>query len=266
MLSAHGVLVWPKRRQPESHEIVKRSLRLLVRNGQVEAMQFAKAYTRPPDLLHHFQSDSVRCEARNLRRRQPREQRLSILLVIVPLSTDGSAFVVQQQPKMASHVPVEILHHDSLFGVCRRIRVEPSGQELRVREYMYGHCHKFCEAGALEASPSIRAGRHCVQLRWRVGIYVRPQPCRKRIGYLIVNGDARLAQTLCKVAHRAEQQRQLLAMIRQPLLTRPTLNHTPRVRPRPHVQQWPPPLQDAVSAVDRLISTRSQAACSQRPF
>eukprot|EP01132_Coremiostelium_polycephalum_P021081 gene21081-biopygen11802 len=116
LVAGHGVLVVAEPRQAIVQKVVPEGLRVGVGHGVIEGVEgtvvAAEVFTYQ---RQHVLGDRVRAEARRVGRLGALGQCLAVVRIKVPGTAHWRTVTVEQEPALAAHLPVEVLHAQLFF-------------------------------------------------------------------------------------------------------------------------------------------------------
>nr|GFA47854.1 hypothetical protein [Tanacetum cinerariifolium] len=215
LVDGHGVLIITESGQAVIQKILPEGLRVGVSHRVIEAFQRAvMAGKTLADQRQDFVSDGVRGEACGVGRHDFFRQRLAVISVEIPCTTDGGAIVIEQQPLFAPHLAVEEFHAQLGFAAgpgCKfgaraeetTVAVPGDGQAtgldgvFQTPVAAFGGVDFF---GVQRRVPALQFTRHRPGVQWIVECDVLHQ-------------DAALLKRLGEMAHGTEDQGDFLRVM-----------------------------------------------------
>ena len=224
-VAPHRVLVGPEAREAPREEVGARGARLRAGDRQVEAGGAPDAVPVTLHLAHHSAREGIRDEAGgHSRRRLAARQRPAVQLVVVPAPADGRPALVDQNAERAAQPPVERLHRIAAAGRYVGRRGVAVHQELRARDDLDRHAEPRAQP-LLEPSHVPAAGRHHDKAPRPPGAHVRTETRGVVRRPPVIDAVPVLAEGRGVVAHRAQQQHELLPVIGQATQAPGALHH-----------------------------------------
>ena len=215
VLAQHRVLKVAEPRQEVLHEMIERLLGLRRRHPEPERAQIAEMVAEPVrDEIEHLRGDRVRLDMQRRRAQQVRLCRLAVVVVEVPLATRGFV-ALHQEPGLAAHLAVEILHPQFLAALGPGVELVERTDEPVIRQRPH---RQWRRVQRLDQAPFAGLRREHLG-----GVVLLPAAHQfaddgsGRVGVVeagIGHLPALAAQLFGEMPHRRQDQRDLLGVMR----------------------------------------------------